>query len=55
MKFAVVLILAKYLATRNAAIAHPQHILISSVYAIIPCGLALLQPDLGSVLIMFSI
>ncbi len=55
MKFAIVLILAKYLATRNTDIAHFQHILISSVYAIIPCLLALLQPDLGSVIIIFAI
>gem|GEM_PF-6908994 len=55
MKFALVLILAKYLATRNASIAHISHLIISSVYAIIPCCLALVQPDLGSVLIMFSI
>jgi len=55
MKFALILILAKYLATRNMHIAHLSHILISSVYVVIPCVLALLQPDLGSVLIFFAI
>jgi len=55
MKFALVLILSKFLANRNTDIAHHKNIIISFIYVLLPCLLVLLQPDLGSLIIMLGI
>ena len=55
MKLVLILVLAKYFSRRHVEIAHVKHILISGLYAIIPFGLVLLQPDFGSAIILFCI
>ncbi len=55
MKLVVVLILAKYFSRRHVEIRNIKHIFISGLYALIPFGLVLLQPDFGSAMIIFCI
>jgi rod shape determining protein RodA len=55
MKLALILILAKYFSRRHVEIAHPKHIIISGLYALLPFFLVLLQPDFGSAVILFAI
>ncbi len=55
MKLVLILILSKYFSRRHIAIAQPRHIFISGLYALIPFGLVLLQPDFGSAIIFFLI
>ena len=55
MKVVVILMLAKYFSRRHVEIAHPKHIVISGVYALIPFVLVFLQPDFGSAIIIFLI
>lgn len=52
MKLLVVIVLAKYFARRHVAIAQFKHLLISALYALVPIGLILLQPDFGSAMII---
>ncbi|MEK7066340.1 MAG: rod shape-determining protein RodA, partial [Patescibacteria group bacterium] len=54
-KIILILILAKYFSRRHIEIANIKHIVISGVYAFIPFVLILLQPALGSAMIMFFI
>jgi rod shape determining protein RodA len=54
-KIVLILMLAKYFSRRHVEIAHFRHILVSGVYALIPFALILLQPDLGSAMIIFFI
>lgn len=54
-KLALIFLLAKYLAKRHVEIAHIRHILVSGAYALIPTILVLLQPDLGSALVLSGI
>lgn len=51
----VIIVLAKYFARRHIDIAQFRHIFISGIYALIPLLLILLQPDLGSAIILASI
>lgn len=55
MKIVVILILAKYFSRRHVEIAHLRHIIVSGVYVFIPFILVLIQPDLGSAMIIFSL
>ena len=55
MKLVVILMLAKYFSRRHVEIAHPRHIFISGMYALIPFVLVFLQPDFGSALVIFLI
>jgi rod shape determining protein RodA len=55
MKLILILLLAKYFSRRHVQIGHIQHIIISSIYAVIPIILVLLQPDFGTALILFLI
>ncbi len=55
MKLVLIMVLAKYFSRRHVEIAHVKHIMISGLYAIIPCVLVLLQPDFGSAIILFAI
>lgn len=55
MKLILILVLAKYFSRRHIEIAHFRHIFISGIYALVPFGLILLQPDFGSALIFFLI
>lgn len=51
----LVIILAKYFSRRHVEIANIRHIIISGLYAIIPCLLVLIQPNFGSAMIIFFI
>ena len=54
-KLAVILMLSKYFTKRHVEIANIRHILVSGMYALIVFGLIMLQPDLGSGMIVFLI
>jgi len=51
-KLIVILILAKYFSFRHVEMYRIRHIIASGVYVLIPAVLILLQPDLGSVIIL---
>lgn len=51
----LVIVLAKYFSRRHVEIAHFRHILISGLYALLPCLLIFIQPDFGSAIIIFLI
>jgi len=55
MKIILILLLAKYFSRRHIEIANVKHILISGVYAFVPFLLILLEPDLGSAMVLFAI
>lgn len=52
-KLTIILVLAKYFSQRHVEMYRIQHIVISGIYAFLPIGLVLLQPDLGSAFILF--
>ncbi len=54
-KFAAVLILAKYFSGRHVEVYRIRHIIISGLYAGLPIALVLLQPDLGSSLVLVAV
>jgi len=54
-KIVLILILAKYFSSRHVEMYRIRHIVISVFWAGIPLILVLLQPDLGSALILVSI
>lgn len=51
----LIIVLSKYFSTRHVEIQRFQPILFSGLYAIIPIGLVLLQPDLGSTLSLIAV
>ena len=51
-KFAVILILAKYFSHRHVEVYRVRHIIVSGLYAGLPIILVLLQPDLGSAIVV---
>lgn len=55
MKLVLIFILAKYFSKRHIEIANIRHIIISGLYAFVPFVAILLQPDLGSAMIIFFI
>jgi rod shape determining protein RodA len=55
MKLVLVLVLAKYFSRRHVEIRDIKHIFISGFYAFVPLVLVLLQPDLGSAMVVFFI
>lgn len=55
MKLVLVIVLAKYFSRRHIEIANIRHVIVSAVYAVIPFILILLQPDLGSALVLGAI
>ncbi|MDB5260713.1 MAG: mrdB [Candidatus Nomurabacteria bacterium] len=55
MKLGLIILFAKYFSRRHIEIANIKHIIISGIYAFIPFVLVLLQPDLGSAMILFAI
>lgn len=54
-KFAVILILAKYFSHRHVEVYRVRHIVVSGFYAGLPILLVLVQPDLGSALVLMII
>jgi rod shape determining protein RodA len=55
MKAALVLLLSNFFAVRHVAIARVRVILHSFIYFLIPAVLIIIQPDLGTLLVMFGI
>lgn len=55
VKLVLILMLAKYFSYRHIDIARFRHIMITGLYTALPSGLILLQPDLGSVIIILAI
>lgn len=51
-KIVLLLILAKYLSTRHKEIWQFQYLFISGLYAFLPVGLVILQPDLGGAIVL---
>lgn len=52
VKLLVIMVLAKYFSRRHVEIARFKHLIISALYAFIPIGLIMLQPDFGSALVV---
>ncbi len=52
VKIILIVILAKYFSRRHVEIYRLRHLVISGVYAALPIGLVLLQPDLGTAVIL---
>jgi rod shape determining protein RodA len=55
VKLVLVLVLAKYFSRRHVEIRDIKHIFISGFYALVPLVLVLLQPDLGSAMVVLLI
>src|SRR3989344_1455951 len=55
MKAALIILLSSFFALRHVAIAQLKVITVSFVYFLIPTILVLLQPDLGTSLVLFGI
>lgn len=54
IKIILVLVLAKYFSSRHIELYRWKNIIISAIYAFLPAGLVLLQPDFGSALILLT-
>src|SRR3989344_2181725 len=54
-KLALIVLMAKYFSQRHIHINDYRHIIVSGIYTIIPIGITLVQPDLGSAIIMFFV
>lgn len=54
-KIALIILLAKFFSKRHIEIYRIQHLLVSGFYLILPAGLVLLQPDLGSAMVLIAI
>lgn len=54
-KLALIILLAKFFSKRHIEIYRIQHLLVSGTYLAVPVFLVLLQPDLGSAIILVSI
>lgn len=52
IKLVLILIFAKYFSSRHIEMYRIRHILISGLYLALPLGLAIMQPDFGSVVIL---
>lgn len=48
----VILMCAKYFSRRHIEIARIRHVVVSALYALIPIGLIMLQPDFGSAMVV---
>ncbi len=55
IKLALIIILAKYFSVRHVEILQARHLLISGLYVFLPAALVLLQPDLGSAVIIAAL
>ncbi|MFH1502499.1 MAG: rod shape-determining protein RodA [Candidatus Eisenbacteria bacterium] len=54
-KYAVILALARYLARRKTRLDRPAHLIIPLFIVLVPMGLVLIEPDLGTSLIFLLI
>jgi len=55
IKLVVILVLAKYFSFRHVEMYRARHVIASAIYIGLPATLILLQPDLGSTLILGAI
>ncbi len=55
IKLIVILVLAKYFSLRHVEMYRSRHVIVSGLYVFLPLLLVLLQPDLGSALILCAI
>lgn len=55
VKIALILLLAKFFSQRHIEMYNIKHIILSGIYVAIPAFLILLQPDMGSALILIAI
>lgn len=55
MKIALIILFSRFFASRHVAIARWDTIFISFLYFAVPAGLVLLQPDLGTTIVLFGI
>lgn len=54
-KIVFIALMAKYFSRRHMEIGHVFHVILSGIYAALPMGLILLQPDLGTAAIMGAV
>ena len=54
VKIVVLLVLAKYLSNRHIELYRLRHLFISGLYVLAPVVLVILQPDLGSALVLIA-
>ncbi len=54
-KIILILVLAKYFSARHIELYRWKHIAVSGLYALVPAGLVLIQPDLGSAAVLAAI
>jgi len=55
VKIALIILLAKYFSQRHVEIYRFSHVVISGIYIGIPLALVLLQPDLGSAIVIMGV
>lgn len=55
VKLIIILVLAKYFSLRHIEMYRLRHTIASAIYVLLPVALILLQPDLGSALILGAI
>ena len=55
VKISLILILAKYFSSRHVELYRIKHLFISGSYLVVPLAIVLLQPDLGSAIVLLSI
>ena len=54
-KLAMLILLAKYFSQKHVEIYRGHHILASGLYTLVPATITMIQPDLGSVIVLFCI
>ena len=54
-KLAILILLAKYFSQKHVEIYHGHHVLASGLYTLLPAAITMIQPDLGSVIVIFCI
>lgn len=54
-KIALVILLAKFFSKRHIEIYRVRHLIASGIYVLVPAFLVLMQPDLGSAIVLASV
>jgi rod shape determining protein RodA len=54
-KLVMILVLAKYFSTNYDFMDNPRHLVVSFLYVLVPAGLVMSQPDLGTALVLLVI
>ena len=55
VKIVIILLLAKYFSFRHIEMYRVRHLIVSALYIGLPVLIIIFQPDLGSILVLFSI